>query len=85
MFKKILVIPKNDGIVELFKRVPKKSSSLALLDTAGTDVYINQLISKWQGPIPDFIFLEGMEPKPLLALKSRGKRMLKLKKKSFLS
>jgi hypothetical protein len=82
LFKKVLVIPKNDGIGELFKRVPKKSSSSALLDAAGTDVYINQLISKWQGPIPDFIFLESMEPKPLLSLKSRGRHLLSAKEKN---
>jgi hypothetical protein len=74
LFKKVLVIPKTDGIEELFKKVPKKSTSSAsaLFDAAGSELSINQLISKWQGPIPDFMFIESMEPKPLLALKTRG-------------
>jgi hypothetical protein len=72
LFKKILVIPKTEGIEEHFKKVPKKSTNSALPDGASAELSINQLISKWQGPVPDFVFIESMEPKPLLALKTRG-------------
>ena len=72
MFKKILVIPKTEGIEDLFKKAPKKSTNSALLDGASAELSINQLISKWQGPVPDFVFIASMEPKPLLALKTRG-------------
>jgi hypothetical protein len=72
LFKKILVIPKNEGIEELFKKVPKKSTNSALLDGVSAELSINQLISKWQGPVPDFVFIESMKPKALLAIKTRG-------------